>query len=133
MKQHIINLLFLSVMSLPRLTVFRIAAAKQIIEGSTFRDHGQVCRNFRFYWPTAQLCLDNNSGRDGQIRANSNRTLTRVDLRKQQQYQFAATSGKAYAHLTATPDGTWWFTSPDKMRLCSFRPPADQTGSADSN
>jgi streptogramin lyase len=72
------------------------------------------------------------AGRDGHLWAISDRTLTRVDPQTRQQCQFTETRGKAYAHLTATPDGTWWFTSPDKMRLYSFQPPADQTGSGDS-
>jgi len=27
-------------------------AVAQVVEGDTFKDHGRVCRNFRFYWTT---------------------------------------------------------------------------------
>ena len=39
---------------------FRVSIA----QGGILRDHGPVCRNFRFYWPTAQLCFDRHLGRE---------------------------------------------------------------------
>ncbi|MBB74567.1 MAG: hypothetical protein CMJ75_08645 [Planctomycetaceae bacterium] len=61
----------------------------------------------------------------GHLWAITNRTLTKIVPETQQQTLFAKTRGQAAAHLTATPDGTWWFSSPDKMRLRSFRSPMD--------
>ena len=63
------------------------------------------------------------AGADGHLWTISSRTLLRIDPTTGQQDQFAATRGKAHAYLTNTPDGRWWFASPDRMRLCSFQPP----------
>ena len=60
-------------------------------------------------------------GKDGCLWVISGRSLVRVDLKNGRQTMFAKTRGKALAHLTSTPDGTWWFTAPGKMRLCSFK------------
>ncbi|MEE3371042.1 MAG: hypothetical protein VX346_17035 [Planctomycetota bacterium] len=63
--------------------------------------------------------------RRGHLWAITNRTLTKIVPGTRQQTLFAKTRGQAAAHLTTTPDGTWWFSSPDKMRLRSFRSPED--------
>ena len=35
-----------------------------VVQSGTLKHHGRVCRNFRLYWPTVQVCFDDNLERD---------------------------------------------------------------------
>ena len=91
------------------------------VEDGVFRDHGPVCRNFRFYWPTAQLCADRNLGREVLLVVDNAGRLMVIDLETGETTPYPLpVSGSAW-HARRARDGTLWiglgFASSELVRF----------------
>ena len=62
------------------LTAGESASRHQVVKTGTFQDHGRVCRNFRFYWPTAQLAFDRQLDREILLVVDNAGRLLTVDF-----------------------------------------------------
>jgi streptogramin lyase len=111
-------------LSLPALA--RLAAAESVVEtGGTFRAHGHVCKNFRLYWPTAQLCFDRKLGREVLIvfdDAGSGTRLLVIDFETGRTTPYPFPHGGAAWHAKRAGDGTLWIGLNRIGQLAHFDP-----------
>ncbi len=78
------------------------------VQGGVLRDHGPVCRNFRFYWPTAQLCTDRNLGREILLVVDNAGRLMAIDFETGETTPYPLpVSGSAW-HAKRARDGSLW-------------------------
>ena len=103
------------------------AATVRETPGGTFRSYGPVCKNFRFYWPTAQLCFDRNLGREVLIVFDDAGTGTRllvIDLETGETTPYPFPHGGAPWHAKQARDGTLWIGLNRIGQLAHFDPTA---------
>jgi len=80
----------------------------QIAQEGLFIDHGRVCRNFRFYRPTAQLCYDLNLDREILLVVDNAGRLLAIDFATGTTTPYTLPVRGSAWHAKRISDGTLW-------------------------
>jgi len=79
-----------------------------VAQDGVLRDHGPVCRNFRFYWPTARLCVDRNLGREVLLVVDNAGRLMVIDFETGETTPYPLPVEGSAWHAKRARDGTLW-------------------------